>query len=98
LIQLADGLQASFEVVILFDRLTNLWDLIGTQTHLSVLPAWITDRQYPERMAFTTSAFQASRGVMDGSLKQRATEDLVGGGELGCEFIAFANGLLSCHQ
>ena len=49
-------------------------------------------------MAFTAGAFQTSRGVMDGSLEQRATKDPTGGGELGCEFIALASCLLSCHR
>jgi hypothetical protein len=49
-------------------------------------------------MTLTTGAFQATRGVMDGSLEQRAAKDPSGGGELGCEFIAFAAGLLSCHR
>jgi hypothetical protein len=48
-------------------------------------------------MALATGALQTSGGVMDGALEQRAAENPTSGGELGCEFISFADSLLSCH-
>ena len=95
LIQFADSLQSLFEIAIVFERPTNL---LGTQAHLAGLSAGVAHPEDPEGMALTTGAFQTSRGVMDDSLEQRATKDPSGRGEFGCESVAFASGLLSCHH
>jgi hypothetical protein len=98
LIQLANGLQSLFEIVIVPQCLTNLRNLLGTQAHLAGLSAGITHIEDPEPMALTVGAFKTSRGVTDRALEQRAAEDPVCGGELGGEFVPFADGLFSYHQ
>ena len=57
LIQFADGLQALFEIAIVFERLPNLRNLVGTQAHLAGLSAGIAHCENPERMALTAGAF-----------------------------------------
>jgi hypothetical protein len=49
-------------------------------------------------MAFAAGAFETSRGVMERALEQRTAKDRDGRGELGREFLSFADGLFSCHQ
>ena len=93
MIQLADGLQRLFEIVIAIDRLTNLRNLLETQAHLASLSAGIAHCEDPERMALATGAFQAPRRVMDGALEQRAAQDTRRGGELGSQLFPLADGL-----
>jgi hypothetical protein len=40
-----------------FERFTNLRNLLGTQTHWACFSAGITHRENPERMALPTGAF-----------------------------------------
>jgi hypothetical protein len=49
-------------------------------------------------MSLAASAFVTSRGVMDGALEQRTSQDANRRGESGCELFTLANGLLSCHR
>ena len=62
--------RALLEIAIVFERLANLRNLVGTQADLAVLSAGITHRENPERMALAAGALGASRGVMDGALEQ----------------------------
>ena len=48
---------ALFEIAIVFERLANQRNLLGTQAHLAGLSAGITDGEDPERMAFAAGAF-----------------------------------------
>ena len=50
---------------------------------LERIALFLPDREDPEWVAFATSAFQASAGVMHGSPEQRATQNVDGTGELG---------------
>jgi hypothetical protein len=70
LIQFADGLQALFELAIVFEGLANLRNLLGTQAYLAVFSAGIPDGENPERMALAAGAFQASGGVTDSALEE----------------------------
>ena len=90
LIQLADRLQSLFEITILFERLANLRNLLGTQTDLAGFPAGVTHCQDRKRMTLAACALQTSRGVMERALQQRTAENSACGGEPGCEFIPFA--------
>ena len=97
MIQFADRLQSLFEIAIALKRFTNLGNLVGTKAHLTGFPAGVTHCQDRKRMTLAACALQTSRGVMSGALEQRTAENSVCGGEPGCEFISFADGLLSCH-
>ena len=87
-----------FEIAIVFQRLTNLRNLVGSQAHLAGFSTRIAHRKYPERMALAAGTFQAPRGVTDGALEKGAAKDPCWGRELGRKFIAFADGLVSCHR
>src|SRR5260370_35448514 len=73
LIQFADGLQTPFEIAIVFQRLTNLWNLAGPQTHLAGFSARIAHCEYPERMAITAGTFPTARGETPGAVGEGAS-------------------------
>ena len=98
LIQLAYGLQASFDLAIGSERPANLRNLVGAQADLAVLPTGISHGENPEWMTLAAGAFGTAGRVTEHALEQRSAKDVRGGGKLRREPFTFADGPLSCHH
>lgn len=84
--------------MVVLQRLPHVWHLFRTETNLASLAAGIADVEDPEGMALAASAFGAATGMLDGTLKEGAAEDVTEAGEAGSQTVSLADGLLSCHQ
>ena len=81
----------------MLQRLTHRRNLFRPQTRLAGLAAGIVNVENPKRMPFTARALRATAGVVSDTFQQRAAQDIAGRGKRGSEFVAFADGLLTCH-
>src|SRR5579863_6599396 len=87
-IQLADRLQFGLQLLVVLQPSCYLVLHFRPDTELPGDPAGVADRQYPNRMSSATGAFRTALFVAYGPMYQRPAQNLVGGREVGDQFIA----------
>ena len=97
MIQLADGLDRFFQLVVVAQPTAHLRNLFTVDAELPGVAARIADGQNRLRMSFTAGAPGAATGVTGGALDKGAAQDLTRGGEAFEEPLASSLGLLVCH-
>ena len=71
--------------------------LFGAEAKLLGAPARITNRQYPDRVAFSVGADSTTSAMANDAAEQGAADDLGGEREVCGEFGALAEGCFSLH-
>lgn len=97
MIQLADGLDPFFQLLVVAQPLAHLRNLFAMDTELPRAAAGIADGQNCLRMPFTAGALGAAAGVTGGALEEGATQDFAGGGKALEEPLTSLDGLPVCH-
>jgi len=96
-IQLADGLDRFFQLLVIAQPLAHLGNLFAMDAELPGATARIADGQNCLRVSFTAGALGAAAGVTGGALEQGAPQDFARGGKTFAEPRASLDGLLMCH-
>jgi hypothetical protein len=98
LVEFADGLQRCLRLAVMVQRFADLGDLIRAEAQLACATAGITHIENPEGMAFASGALGTTTGVVDGTLKKGAAQNVAEVGESSQEFVAAGGSLLTCHH
>src|SRR5258707_14437890 len=99
MIEFADGLDCLLEVLIIAQPAAHLENPFTAQAELPRAPTRIGNRQNCERVAFAARAFCTPAGVItDGSLEQRAAQNLASHRETVEELLAPHNDPLKSHS
>ena len=97
MIQLTDGLQRFFYLLVVTQPLAHLRDQFAWDAELPGAAAGVTDGEKRLRMSFPTGTLGASAGVMRRALDQGAAQDLARRGQALEEPAASLDGLPVCH-
>src|ERR1035437_144129 len=79
-VEFADALQGGLEFAVIAQPLLDQGLLFGGEADLPGAPAWITDGQNPDEMAFAAGADGATGAMANAASKQGAAQDLRRGG------------------
>ena len=97
MIQLADGLDRLFQLLVVAQPLAHLRNLFAMDTELLGAAARIADGQNCLRMSFPAGALGAAAGVPGGALDEGATQNFARGGKAFEEPLTSLDGLRMCH-
>jgi hypothetical protein len=86
-IDLTDRFEMRFEPPVIREQLPDESFLPGLNGKLPGFSAFVADRKNPDRVSFATPANAATAAMPDGSLKQRAAQDLCGVGKIASKFL-----------
>lgn len=96
-VEFADALQGGLEFAVIAQPLLDQGLLFGGEADLPGAPAWITDGQNPDEMAFAAGADGATGAMANAASKQGAAEDLGSGGEGGGNLVTGFDDCLFAH-
>lgn len=97
MIQLADGLDRFFQLLVVAQPLAHLRNLFAMDTELPGAAARIADGQNCLRMSFTAGALGTATGVTRGAFDEGTAQDFARRGKAFEEPLTSLDGLLMCH-
>ncbi len=97
MIQLADGLDRTLQLLVVAQPLAHLRNLLAVDAELLGAATGIADGQNWLGMSFTPRALWAAPGMTWDGLDQGATQDFACGGKAFEEPLTSLDGLLMCH-
>ena len=96
-VEFTDALQGGLEFLVIAQPLLDQGLLFGGEADLPGAPAWITDGQNPDEMAFAAGADGATGAMANAASKQGAAQDLGSGGEGGGNLATGFDDCLFAH-
>src|SRR5664279_3946576 len=88
MVEFTDPLQSVLEFLVVAQPLLIHGFLFGAETELFGAATWITDGQYPNRVALSAGASGTAGAMADVAVEQRTAKDFGGGGQCGGQLCA----------
>ena len=98
MIELANGLDRLFQLLIIAQPAAHLGNPLAAHTELTRTSSRVGHSQDKYVMPFAARAFRASFSVSDRALQQRAAQQVAGDRQFADQLLACSEGLLANHS